>query len=512
VRSALLVICALSCLVSLALNWAARGLARRAGLVDRPDGHRKIQTQAIPLAGGIAIFATMLTIIAALMAVDPDWRKTVFAHSSEVVGLLVSGAIIVLVGIVDDFIGLRGRQKFFGQIVAAGVLVVFGVCIQRISVLGWSCDLGNLAVPFTIFWLVGAINALNLLDGIDGLAATLGVILSSAIAVAALFAGHESIALVAAVLAGSLVGFLRYNLPPASIYLGDAGSMLIGLAVGVMAIQASLKGPGTVLLGIPLALWTVPIFDSAAAILRRKLTGRSIYTTDRAHLHHHLMSRFGHRWTLTCIGCVSVVTSAGALLGVWWNDDRIAIICSVSVVLIFVSLKVFGHSELQLVVVKSRSFLRSVFLSRAIQPGAGWDEAVHLQGTRQWNLLWETLTEYAQRLEFVEIRLDLNLPILGEGYHASWRRPNGNDHAQHWRLDHPLMVDGRVLGYVKIVGDRGGMAGQNLEQLMELLEQVESHLKVLARPEPVVTSHTISSGVPDLLGPEPALNVDPRAG
>ncbi len=335
-------------------------------------------------------------------------------------------------------------------------------------------------------------NALNLLDGIDGLAGLVGCILSAAVAVMALMTGHQTIALIATVLAGSLVGFLRFNLPPASMYLGDAGSMLIGLAVGVMAIRASLKGPGTVLLAVPLALWTIPIFDTAAAILRRILTGRSIYTTDRAHLHHHLVERIGHRKSLVCIAGASLLTSVAALLSVWWKQDSIAILSGGFVVLMFVSLRVFGHTEVLLAAVRVRSLLRSIFWPRPRDMTAGWDDVVHLQGTRQWGVLWETLTESAGRMGFVQLCLDLNVPTLGEGYHAAWNRPNNSESNRLWRLELPLLNNDRVLGYVKVVGDRAEISRQNLEQMAELLEQIETHLGWLIESRPDIASAALA--------------------
>ena len=481
---ALLLIFSTSCALSLFVNWAAREWARRVGLVDRPDGHRKLQNQAIPLAGGIAIFVAMLATIAGLVAFNDYWRSTIFFYGSEAAGLLAAGSLIIVLGILDDSVGLRGRQKLAGQLVAASVLVACGICIERVEVLGWNLELGVLSIPFTIFWLVGAINALNLLDGMDGLAGTLGLILSAAIAVMAILNGHQTIALIATVLAGSLVGFLRYNLPPASMYLGDAGSMLIGLLVGVMAIQASLKGAGTVLMAVPLALWTIPIFDSGAAVIRRMLTGRSIYTTDRAHLHHHLVERMGHRMTLVCVGSVALSISVAALASVWSKNDFIAIICAAFVVLMFVSLRVFGHSELLLAILKVRSLLRSIFHWQPLPTADGWNESVHLQGTREWGLLWDMLTECATKLDFVQLRLDLNVPILGEGYHAAWSRPTKIDQNRLWRLDLPLIADTRVLGYVKVVGERDAIGGHNVEQLLDLLEEVEQYLVKLLYSAP----------------------------
>src|SRR5262249_20696536 len=186
---------------------------------------------------------------------------------------------------------LRGRYKLLGQVFAVGAVLAYGVRVEAVHLFAWRIELGWFAVPFTLFWLLGAINSLNLLDGMDGLLGTVGTIVSLAIAALAAVPGHWAEAAVAATLAGALLGFLRYNWPPATIFLGDAGSMLIGLVIGVLAIRCSLKGTATVALATPMALLIIPIFDTAAAIVRRKLTGRSIYSTDRAHLHHCLLRR-----------------------------------------------------------------------------------------------------------------------------------------------------------------------------------------------------------------------------
>ena len=144
--------------VSLLCNWAALRLARRVGLVDRPDGQRKLQREPVPLAGGLAIAAATGGMVAALMIVDPERRETAHSYVKEAVGLLAGWALILVLGVLDDFGRLRGRQKLAGQIAAAFVVACCGVCIHRIQIFQWSVELGLLAVPFTVFWLVGAMN------------------------------------------------------------------------------------------------------------------------------------------------------------------------------------------------------------------------------------------------------------------------------------------------------------------------------------------------------------------
>src|SRR5262249_40778972 len=161
---------------------------------------------------------------------------------------------------------------------------------------------------------LGAINSLNLIDGMDGLLGSLAVIISLAMAVMAAVGGHWATAAVAGALSRALLAFLCFHFPPASVFLRDCGSLLVGLCVCVLAINSSLKGPATVTLAAPVAMLTIPIWDTLAAILRRKLTGRSIYTTDRGHIHHCLQRRgLSTRGALFCLSLFCLVTVFGAL-------------------------------------------------------------------------------------------------------------------------------------------------------------------------------------------------------
>ena len=144
--------------------------------------------------------------------------------------------------------------------------------IQRLQLFGWTLELGPLSAPLTLLWLLAAVNAVNLLDGVNGLATMVGMVDCVAIALLSAVVGHEAHAVLAAAFAGSLLGFLKYNFPHAKLFLGDAGAMLIGLFVGILSIESSFKGPGTLLLAVPLCLMTVPLFDSTAAMMRLKLS------------------------------------------------------------------------------------------------------------------------------------------------------------------------------------------------------------------------------------------------
>src|SRR5205807_323940 len=220
------------------------------------------------------------------------WQGTLGDRWLTFAGLAAAACVIAAVGVLDDYRGLRGRHKVAGQLLAVGIVMACGVWFRSVSLFGPPTELSWwIAYPLTAFWLLGAINSLNLIDGMDGLLGSVGGIICASLAVMAFLNAQYQASIIAIALAGSLVGFLWYNFPPASIFLGDCGSMLIGLVVGVLAIESSLKGPATVALAVPAALLVIPIFDTSTAILRRTLTGRSIFTTDRGHLHHCLQGR-----------------------------------------------------------------------------------------------------------------------------------------------------------------------------------------------------------------------------
>ncbi|TWU06956.1 WecA-like glycosyltransferase [Symmachiella macrocystis] len=475
-------------LVSLVFTRAIRSLATVVGLVDHPDGHRKLQSQPIALGGGLAVFASSVLVL----ALAAWWRQDIFEafvkHGNELWGLLFAGATIVVLGLFDDRVGLRGRQKLIGQLLAASILVAFGITFERVSVFGWTVEFGLLSVPFTIFWLLGAINSVNLLDGVDGLATMVGIIITTSIALMAGLAGQTAVVLVAAAFASALLGFLRFNFPPATVYLGDAGSMLIGLVIGTLAFSASLKGPGTVFIIAPLSLCAIPIFDSATAILRRKLTGRSIYATDRGHLHHRLMQQMPTGRVLALIGLACLATSVAALASIFFRNDAIAMVSSLALVAIFVVTRTFGHAELSLLANRLRSVGRSlVAVKRPLK--RSWESTVHIQGNRPWDLLWTTLTESAEKLNLCQIKLELHLPALEEGYSAAWSCDRKAD-SPAWRLDLPLMLEGRPVGALLLGGEcDDGATIRNIEPLIDLLAPFEERLRMMISndevPEPL---------------------------
>lgn len=439
----------------LLLTRAARSLATRAGFLDNPDGRRKTQERPVPVAGGVAVLLAALAALGVAAVLSPVVASALSADARQSLALLAAAAIIVGVGLADDKFNLRARYKLAGQAIAALVLVVPGhFVIERLGVFGWLIDLGPLAVPVTLFWLLACVNALNLIDGMDGMLGTVGVIALVCLAVMAGNLGNTFTVVVALALAGAVLGFLRYNLPPASIYMGDAGSMLIGLVLGALAISARLKGPATGAIGASVALVLLPVLDTTAAIVRRKLTGRGLATADRGHLHHVLLrSGLSVRRALFVVAGLALIASAGALASTALNNDFFALIAVTGVVITLLATRLFGHAEFKLV--KERA----LGAWRALRPGNqdSGTFAVHLQGTADWDEVWNDLTGCAAQMNLWSIRLDVNAPALHEDYHARWGRPDaGSVSLNHWSFEIPLFGHGQVIGRLSVSGTRDG--------------------------------------------------------
>jgi UDP-GlcNAc:undecaprenyl-phosphate GlcNAc-1-phosphate transferase len=490
--------------VSFVLAWlltpCLRDLALRLRLVDHPDGRRKLHPHPTPLVGGPVL----------LLAVPPALLLVFLAHghlaasdvtAGHLAGLLLAALTLGAVGVLDDLRRLRGRHKLFGQLLAVAIVLLSGVRIDIVNLAGVDFPLGLVALPFTAFFLLGAINSLNLLDGMDGLLTSLAFIVCTAFGVLALLAGKDTTACVALALAGALLAFLWFNFPPATVFLGDSGSMVIGLAIGVVAIDSSLKRPATAALATPAALLTLPILDTLAAILRRKLTGRSLYATDRGHLHHCLQRRLVHpRRVLGVVCACGLVTAAGAVAGEVLGREWLVLTGSGLVVTALLAGRLFGHAELQLAVRRAGAMLSSLLhLRPADEPR---QLAVHLQGSGDWGELWLHVTSVAGSMGLYRVRLDVNAPSLGEGYHARWDRgeERNEEEGGMWRARIPLSVGGGWVGELDITG---GPEGEPIESKIGRLAEI---VRAYGKPEGLAR-RAIYSGLSTPTPPPPTLHV-----
>jgi UDP-GlcNAc:undecaprenyl-phosphate GlcNAc-1-phosphate transferase len=228
------------------LYWTPlmRKAALQLGIVDRPDGLLKKHEEAVPYLGGVAVFMAFLLTV----GVFTDFGQ-------ETLGLLLSGSIALMVGVIDDFGAMTPSQKLLGQTLAAVVLVRSGTYIKLEFLPIW------IAVPLTVLWILAVTNALNIIDILDGLAAGVSAIAALSIVIANLMSGRYAVAFLSAVLAGAILGFLRYNFHPAKIYLGDAGSLFIGFMLAALSMNAGYTRANLLAVVSPVLILGIPLFD-----------------------------------------------------------------------------------------------------------------------------------------------------------------------------------------------------------------------------------------------------------
>lgn len=331
--------------LSAALTGLARFLAPRIGLVDKPDGGRKLHKRPTPVIGGAAFSMAMFIVMGVAAALKQDWLYDPMTMQLAV-PLFLSAGLFCVLGVIDDRIAMRPRTKLLGQILASLPFAFMTTAIDSVHLLGMEISLGIVAIPFAILWLVACSNVINLIDGLDGLAGTVGTI--SLLTVAALFAMQEQhgAAVIALIAAGSVAGFLTQNWPPARIFMGDGGSLTIGFLVGALSIQATSKSATGYTLAVPMVLISVPIFDTFMAIVRRKLNGRGIGEGDRGHIHHRLQDHgLTRKEALLAIGGLCLVMSAAALTSSMLDNEFAGLAICGSVLAMLIVGRVFGYQE-----------------------------------------------------------------------------------------------------------------------------------------------------------------------
>jgi UDP-GlcNAc:undecaprenyl-phosphate/decaprenyl-phosphate GlcNAc-1-phosphate transferase len=458
-------------------------VATRWNVVDRPDASRKLHSRATPLGGGIAVlFAALVGLLTIGLLEGKALLDAPWLNPLQSIGFAIAALAIVALGLLDDVVTLRGRQKLLGQIAIAMILVSTGTVMRRLDVFGMAVELGPLAIPFTVLWLLGAINALNLIDGADGVASTVGAVICAGLSANAFMLGHHLDAWISLSMTAALTAFLVYNKPPAKIFLGDAGSMLIGLVVGVVAIWSSLKEQAVASLSVPFALLAIPLFDSAVAILRRWLTGRSIYTTDRGHLHHILLQRgLSKGQMVIVIGLLTAMTTAASVLSVYLSSNWIAVVGTLVILGFLIALRVFGHGEAHLLYVRAKHFIRSLFSSSVSCQSVVRHQSVSLQGDRQWHVVWDQMKAFAEDNQLAAITLDISAAWLHEGFHGVWKRDRLPERAAQWQFRIPVIIGGAQAGRFEVIG-RADAADcrETIQLLLEQLEVLQENLKAVA--------------------------------
>jgi len=323
--------------ISLASTPFIISLAHKIGAIDVPTDKRRVHKEPIPRLGGLAIFYGFL--IALLCFANPI--------DEQMRGLIIGSLIIVGVSIIDDVKQLRAIVKLAAQVLAALVAVLHNVRINAVSVPSFISEsgvlqLGVLSIPVTIVWIIAVTNAVNLIDGLDGLAVGVSSIASFSLFFIAILGGEQNVAIIAAALAGGCLGFLPYNFNPAKIFMGDTGSQFLGYMLSVICIQGLFKGYAVISFIVPLLIMALPLFDTVFAILRRAWNHQPIMGADRGHLHHRLLdSGFSQKQTVAILYAITTVLGLSAVLVLEKGSYVAALLLMVSVATAFGMYRLF---------------------------------------------------------------------------------------------------------------------------------------------------------------------------
>jgi UDP-GlcNAc:undecaprenyl-phosphate GlcNAc-1-phosphate transferase len=282
---------AIALVAAVLVTPVVRRTCEQLGWFDVPADGRRVHARPIPRLGGVAIFLSFFLALGVLLFLDNEVSRSLHEHVRGLRAVLVSSTLIFLFGLYDDLRGSRARWKFLAQGLAASILYLMGGHIEAISfpLVGQVNLPPALSFVLTQLWVISICNAFNLIDGLDGLAAGASLFASLVMLGVSLLTGQPTVTVMSLALSGALIGFLRYNFNPASIFLGDSGSLFIGFLLAALSVTGSQKASTAVAVAIPLMAFALPIIDTGLALVRRFISGKPLFAGDKEHIHHKLL-------------------------------------------------------------------------------------------------------------------------------------------------------------------------------------------------------------------------------
>jgi len=337
-----------SLLLSFVLTKYVRDLANARGWVAAPALERHLHSRPFPRFGGVAIFLSFLLTFA--IALPAGWHHLAVSFGlsfQTLLTILLPGCLIFALGLYDDIHSVSPYTKVAVQAVAGAMLFAGGLRILDLPVLFGTRHLPwFLGLPLTVLWVLAITNAFNLIDGLDGLAAGSALFSTMVVFAVALVSGSSLVSLMALVLAGSILGFLRFNFSPATIFLGDCGSLFIGFMLSALALQGAQKAPTIIAVAIPVVSFGLPILETALSIVRRYLGGRPVFTADREHIHHKLLQRgLSHRQVVITLYAVSALFALLSLFLLWPTGDALGLVLAVLGTGVWIGVQHLGYME-----------------------------------------------------------------------------------------------------------------------------------------------------------------------
>lgn len=350
----------LSLIFSFVLTRYVRDLATLRGWVAVPTHERHMHSGPLPRLGGVAIFISfsLSMVVAATVSFYVPSLQSAFSWKT-LATILAPASMVFLLGVYDDLFTVGPYVKFAVQAIAATVLFMGGLRILNIPVLFGEHQLPwFIGLPFTILWVLAITNAFNLIDGLDGLAAGSALFSTLVAFVVALLNGYSMVTVMTIALAGAILGFLRYNFNPATIFLGDSGSLFIGFLLSALALAGAQKAPTIVAVAIPVVSFGLPILETSLSILRRLIGGRPVFTADREHIHHKLLQHgLTHRQVVVVLYGVSAVFALLSLFLLWPTGSSLGLVLAVLGTGIWIGVQRLGYLELgELARVAHRTF------------------------------------------------------------------------------------------------------------------------------------------------------------
>jgi UDP-GlcNAc:undecaprenyl-phosphate/decaprenyl-phosphate GlcNAc-1-phosphate transferase len=343
-----LLIVLVAAIASLAATPLVRRLAIRLGWLDRPDGTRKTHTTPVPRVGGLAVYMAFVFASALFAVLLPREDPAEALNRHAWIYLLVAAGAVMLLGLLDDLWGVRPWAKIAVQAAAGLYLYYAGYRIDTISnpFNAATTDLGPFALPVTLLWFVAMSNAFNLIDGLDGLAAGIGLFSTTALFIAAAINERWEVMFLSAALGGALLGFLRYNFYPASIFLGDSGALFVGFALAAIAVRGSMKSSAAIAVAAPLLALALPLLDAAVAIIRRFVSGKRVFEADGDHIHHRLLKRgFTPQTVVILLYGVAAAFGALSLLTMNTRGQVVGLVLIATSIVTWVGIQHLGYPE-----------------------------------------------------------------------------------------------------------------------------------------------------------------------
>ncbi|HEY8211801.1 MAG TPA: MraY family glycosyltransferase [Myxococcaceae bacterium] len=457
-----------SLIVGAVLTLVVRNRAHAYGWFDQARSSRKIHARPIPRLGGLAIVGGFFAPLCALMLVDSGVGTAFFMQDKLALGLFAGGIAIALLGLYDDFRGAGARLKFTVQFGVAAALYGLGFRVQTIAnPFGDPVALGWLAAPFTVLWIVGVVNAMNLIDGLDGLAGGVAffAVLPNFILAFARF--DVVLCLMMASLGGAVLGFLIFNFNPASIFMGDTGSMFLGFVLAAVSLKTCSKSGTAVSMLVPIIALGLPIMDTLLAVVRRTILRRPLFSADKEHIHHRVMSRMllSHRHAVLALYGLCCLFALTALGLSYANGAQTAMLLTAIAVVVMILMRKLGYLNLSRAGEVGETRRRNRQLRSVVRDVT---EAVGRAGTLP--AIWDALRGLPETLDAARLVLRVDRPLQGGTEAVTFESSRAAGSALPFEMTLELREHEAVLGRLTLTWcDGRGEVDRDEELALEVL-------------------------------------------